>query len=476
MTTMGRNLGAVAMIARTLTITAALALFVGGESTAKTIPFDKPQPAATAPASPPAVPIEVSESNLGYLTRLIGRDFAESGTKASFSREADGSIRVPMSANAWFILRRDSSGQITAEWKSWVQSARATFIAGQNGFKFEAESWAVYYIAAPLGDIHVVTLAGKQHPRKLSSYQRMFAPRGDASLKLAMAVYTRDRARAELALGFPLAQLDENLDRAQPETAGLSLATASASIPAQVPTNESPTPVSRTTGPRVALVVANARYTPVLGALPNPANDGRLVAGALRAAGFQVEVVTDADQRAMKQAIARLGQRLGAAGRGATGLFYYAGHGVQSKGVNYLMPVNAEPRVEADVDLDGVAADTVLRQLEDAGAATSIVILDACRDMPLAKGSRSAARGLARMDAPGNSYLVYSTAPGQTAADGDGTNSPFASALAAEIGKPNQPIEMVFRNVRRSVLAATANRQTPWVTESLSESFVFTPR
>ena len=236
-----------------------------------------------------------------------------------------------------------------------------------------------------------------------------------------------------------------------------------------------PTAAVSANGKRIALVLGNGSYGAAFGTLANAPRDAEMVAGALRTAGFDVEVVLNADQRTMKQAIARLGTRLSRAGRGATGLFYYAGHGLQSKGSNYLVPVNADMTTEADVDLDGVAADAVLSQMESAGAATNIVILDACRNMPLSRATRSGTRGLARMEAPNGSFLSYSTAPGAVAADGAGRNSPFATALVAEMQKPGQLIESVFRNVRRQVIAATNGAQTPWDSSSLVDSFTFRP-
>lgn len=227
-------------------------------------------------------------------------------------------------------------------------------------------------------------------------------------------------------------------------------------------------------GPRYALIIGNSQYQASLGRLPNPVNDAQSVAAALRAVGFDVDLVLDADQKGMKRAISRFGERLSTA-RGATGLFYYAGHGIQSRGTNYLIPVSAPIEREADLDLEAVAADTVLAQMEDAGAATSIVILDACRNMPLARSFRSSSRGLARMDAPNGSFIAYSTAPGSTAADGDGRNSPFASALVKQIGQKGLPIEVMFRGIRKDVLQATAGQQTPWDSSSLVDPFYFVP-
>ncbi len=225
-------------------------------------------------------------------------------------------------------------------------------------------------------------------------------------------------------------------------------------------------------GPRYALIIGNSQYGASLGRLPNPVNDAQNVASALRAVGFTVDLVTDADQKAMKRSISRFGERLSSA-RGATGLFYYAGHGIQSRGTNFLIPVAAPIEREADLDLEAVAADTVLAQMEDAGAATSIVILDACRNMPLARSFRSASRGLARMDAPNGSFVAYSTAPGAVAADGDGRNSPFAAALIKQISQKGMPIEVMFRGIRREVVAATGGQQTPWDSSSLLEPFYF---
>jgi hypothetical protein len=225
--------------------------------------------------------------------------------------------------------------------------------------------------------------------------------------------------------------------------------------------------------PRIALVIANAAYGGDLSPLSNPINDAKLISKTLKAVGFDVISINDGSQKEMKRAIKDFGTALAKAGPTATGLFYYAGHGLQVEGVNYLVPVSAEIAKEADVDLESVAADTVLAQMEFSGAATSIVILDACRNNPLARSFRSATRGLARMDAPNGSFVAYSTAPGDVAADGDGKNSPFALALAAEMTKPDQAIEETFRNVRGQVMIATGKQQVPWDSSSMVTPFYF---
>jgi formylglycine-generating enzyme required for sulfatase activity len=220
--------------------------------------------------------------------------------------------------------------------------------------------------------------------------------------------------------------------------------------------------------PRVALVIGNSAYGPDIGKLKNPANDARLLAETLRSLGFSVELVLDADQKAMKRAIKGFGAKLRAAGPEATGLFYYAGHGVQVDGTNFLLPVGAEVAAEADVEIESIAADDVMTQMQSADIAVNLVFLDACRNNPLARTSRSATRGLARLDAPRGSFVGYSTAPGDVSADGDGANSPYALALAEELRRPGISVEEAHRNVRARVLAATGEKQTPWDSSSLT--------
>jgi hypothetical protein len=220
--------------------------------------------------------------------------------------------------------------------------------------------------------------------------------------------------------------------------------------------------------PRVALVIGNSEYGPAIGKLKNPANDAKLMAETLKGLGFSVDLVLDADQKAMKRAVKSFGAKLREAGSEATGLFYYAGHGVQVDGTNFLLPVGAEIEAEADVEIESIAADDVMTQMQSAGNAVNLVFLDACRNNPLARTSRSATRGLARLDAPRGSFVGYSTAPGDVAADGDGANSPYALALVAELKTPGISIEEAHRNVRAKVLAQSGNKQTPWDSSSLT--------
>jgi uncharacterized caspase-like protein len=219
---------------------------------------------------------------------------------------------------------------------------------------------------------------------------------------------------------------------------------------------------------RVALVVGNGDYGAEIGKLKNPANDAKLMAETLKGLGFDVALVTDADQKAMKRAIREFGQKLRATGPEGIGLFYYAGHGVQVDGENYLLPIGAEIQAEGDVELEAVSATSILSQMQFAGNAVNLVFLDACRNNPLTRSFRSGTRGLARVDAPRGSFVGYSTAPGDVSVDGDSDHSPYALALVEELKQPGISIEEAHRAVRGKVLAATNQRQTPWDSSSLT--------
>ena len=178
---------------------------------------------------------------------------------------------------------------------------------------------------------------------------------------------------------------------------------------------------------RVALVIGNSNYEN--GApLANPENDAQDIGEKLQTAGFDVSLYIDLSQTEMKMAIDEFGAELDKAD---IGLFFYAGHGVQAKGKNYLIPTDAALKTENDVEYNCVDAGRILAKMEDAGTGTNIVILDACRNNPFERSwsRNSNGNGLAYMDAPGGSLIAYSTAPGKTASDGYSRNSPFTSGL-----------------------------------------------
>jgi len=226
---------------------------------------------------------------------------------------------------------------------------------------------------------------------------------------------------------------------------------------------------------RIALVIGNSNYTK-LQSLPNPANDSKLMAKTLRKLDFEVVATSDADFLGMRRAIKEFGRKLRASGKDTVGLFYYAGHGVQVQGTNFLIPLGAEVSAEADLEVEAITASDVLVQMEAAGNSFNMVILDACRNNPYKGTLRSNTRGLARLTAASGSLVAFAAAPGQVAADGDGENSPYTAALVEAMQVPGLSVEQMFKRVRISVEAATDNQQTPWEESSLRGDFYFNPQ
>ena len=208
------------------------------------------------------------------------------------------------------------------------------------------------------------------------------------------------------------------------------------------------------------------------GSLNNPVNDVRAIKRALVSLGFTVMKYENCTQREMKMAMDKFGSRL----KGQdVGLFFYSGHGVQVSRYNYLIPVDAKLRNEKKVEYNCVRADRILAEMEIAGSRTNIVILDACRDNPFERSWRRGTEGtgLAFMNAPAGSLIAYSTAPGTTALDGRGKNSPYTSALLQHIKTPNITVLEMFQGVRSTVIARTGGKQTPWESTSLRGTFYF---
>ena len=225
---------------------------------------------------------------------------------------------------------------------------------------------------------------------------------------------------------------------------------------------------------RVALVVGNSAYTNI-SPLSNPRNDAELIAQTLREVGFEVVTAIDADRRTMGRAIREFGKALRLAGKDAVGLFYFAGHGVQARGANYLIPVGAVVEDHADLEIEALSASNILTQMESAGNKLNLVILDACRNNPFKATFRSSERGLARVTAASGSLVAFAAAPGQVAADGRGKNSPFTAALVDAMRQPGLQVEQVFKRVRVRVERETGGAQTPWEESSLRGNFYFVP-
>ena len=233
---------------------------------------------------------------------------------------------------------------------------------------------------------------------------------------------------------------------------------------------------------RIALVIGNAAYQNV-GPLSNTVRDAQLMANTLTQLDFKLAgggPLVDLDRRGFIEALTTFGDCLQDS-YGAVGLFYYAGHGIQVNGINYLVPVDAKPRKPSDADTQLVDASFVIRQMEDAQALLKVVILDACRNNPF-RGVGSVRglidRGLAVMQAPEGTLIAYATQPGNVAADGElGRNGPYAQALAQALVMPGIDVLLLFNDVGLRVSRATHGQQQPWMTSSpIQGRFYFSGR
>ena len=250
------------------------------------------------------------------------------------------------------------------------------------------------------------------------------------------------------------------------------LLTATLQVTAQQPGRNEPVRgmslSSANTEKRVALVIGNSRYETA--PLRNPVNDANLVAATLREIGFDVIARTDASLREMQLAIREFSRKIQ---NGSVGLFYYAGHGMQTGGRNFLIPIGAQIEVEGDVVLEGLDLNSVLEQMGMAQNRLNIVILDACRNNPFTRSFRSGVQGLAQVNAPAGTFIAYATAPGQTASDGKGQNGLYTQELMANLRSPGLPIEEVFKRVRVQVKQKSNGVQIPWDASSLEGAFYF---
>lgn len=237
-------------------------------------------------------------------------------------------------------------------------------------------------------------------------------------------------------------------------------------------TENTPITIPKETGKRTALVIGNTQYE--IGALRNPANDAQDMATTLEKLGFDVTFILNAGQEQMETTISEFGRQLY---QGGVGLFYYAGHGVQVDGENYLIPVNAPIESESDVRYKAVNIGQVLGKMGEARNGLNIVILDACRDNPFAKGFRSASRGLAIVSSSAvkGTLIAYATSPGKVASDGEDRNGLYTKHLLNHLQTPGLPVEQVFKRVLQGVEQETNGKQTPWTSSSFSGDFYFIP-
>ncbi len=237
-------------------------------------------------------------------------------------------------------------------------------------------------------------------------------------------------------------------------------------------------PVASAADKRVALVIGNSAYVSA-NKLPNPANDAADMAAHLKKLGFEVFLGVDLDKPAFDGKVHEFAAVLEEAG---TAVLFYAGHGIQVGGQNFLMPIDAKLARERDLEFESVKLDFILKQMElGREDKTNIVFLDACRDNPLSRslarnmGTRSIAvgQGLAQVDAGVGTFVAYSTQPGNVALDGSGRNSPFTAALTQRMAEPGRNLTSVMIDVRKDVIAATGGKQVPWDHSALTGEFYF---
>ena len=226
---------------------------------------------------------------------------------------------------------------------------------------------------------------------------------------------------------------------------------------------------------RVALVIGQSNYRAVV-ALPNPANDAKAVAQMLTESGFEVLTAADLSQTELRAKVGDFAAKVAEKGPDTVALVFYAGHGLQIDGENYLVPVDVDPKRETDIPLQAVRLNDILNTLASVPSKTRILLLDSCRNNPFPDINKTTARGLAIVDAktgaPGT-FMSFSTSPGAEAEDGSGANSPYTTALLAAAKEPGLSIEDTFKRVRVAVNKATEGRQTPWDSSSLTDDFRF---
>ncbi|MBP0109631.1 caspase family protein [Bradyrhizobium vignae] len=234
------------------------------------------------------------------------------------------------------------------------------------------------------------------------------------------------------------------------------------------------TPTEAAAEARLALVIGQSAYRTVP-ELPNAANDSKAMTELLGSAGFTVTTAANLAQTEMRAAISDFAGKVGASGADTVALVFYAGHGLQIDGENYLVPVDLDPKREADIPLQGVRLNDLLNTLGALPTRARIFMLDACRNNPFPALS-GAGHGLAIVDtkagAPG-SFISYSTSPGAEAEDGNGIDSPYTTAALTIAKQPNLPIEEVFKRIRVAVAQSTDGRQIPWESSSLTTDFKF---
>lgn len=271
------------------------------------------------------------------------------------------------------------------------------------------------------------------------------------------------------ASGIPLSSALERISGPPiPLDNAVSIASArpEISFPSQL---EAVKPIATGNERRIALVIGNGAYGKGMN-LVNPINDAVDISQELQNLNFKVKLLKNASRRDMENAIREFGGELSS---GDIGLLYYAGHGVQIEGENFLIPTDASMQSSADVKYQSVPMNWVLETMRETKNSMNVIVFDACRNNPFPQSQRGGARGLAVAPKVRGALVAYSTSPDDVASDGNGRNSPYASALLRYMKTPGQPIEQMFKQVRIAVETETRGRQTPWELSSLVGDFYF---
>ncbi len=381
----------------------------------------------------------------------------------------------------------DGSSRASGRWVADALSDR--YEIDPSTFPFESAD-ALGVQRAQAGDPQVAAQAderarteqlARQERERQQALERAREEEREALAQRERERIAAERAAAERAETERLAQLRAQ-EQAQAKAAADALKIAEAkqrqeealrlaAAAAPPPSKISPGKIAER---RVALVVGNSAYRSK--PLDNPANDATDVAAALQELGFKVSLLLDANLARMRAATREF-EKLVAGSDVA--LIFYAGHGIEYRNSNYMIPVDADPRRPYELEDTAYNANRWLEMLEMTASQNAqrvnIVILDACRDASFARSWNSRSVGLAKMDAPTGTILVYSTAPGKVASDGTAgqRNSPFTRHLLSAIQEPNLTIEQVLKETRRRVVSETRGEQVPWEHSSLVGDFIF---
>ncbi|MFM9074417.1 MAG: caspase family protein [Bacteroidota bacterium] len=292
------------------------------------------------------------------------------------------------------------------------------------------------------------------------------------------AVETRQAETRHLGAEPAPVMREEKKAEQAPNTPAVTISTSTQMLSASPAVVEEPTPEELyKSDKRYALVIGNAAYTPKVGPLKNPVNDANAFAATLKGLDFDVTLITDATYGKIRAEMIKFREKLNTGEKDQTvGLFYYAGHGLQHDGENYIVPVDAELEFEDDIPRYCFPIQKmILTQLEYTNSRMNILILDACRNNPFPSMNRGIGenQGLGEMKKARGAFIAYATSPGSVASDGTGQNGLYTQELIRAIQRPGRTIEQVFKDVRANVLKSSGDRQNPWENSNIIGDFYF---